>query len=288
MVLICSLIALSTFLLSWDRSWSNLTLPSRNALVFEGRNQEYGAFVLRNESGRKLALAFGTVLVLSAAGLGLLMQTSAIEVPVYSPGVLSDLESLPILSIDETPREKQVPKEPMQTQSAPAAGDNLTTPEVVDNTAVGSLVASDLILSPSGSGNEGEEGIRGPVEFIVGTASSGANEEHTSKWKLPAEVMPLFPGGDAALFAYLSASVKYPDFEREVGVEGTVWITFVISATGEITDVGVERGVPGGKGLERAAMIAISKMPNWIPGRNGDTPVPVRQRIPVRFVLKKK
>jgi TonB family protein len=110
-------------------------------------------------------------------------------------------------------------------------------------------------------------------------------DDKPQEWVPWAQVMPEFPGGVTAMYAFLSAHIVYPEFYRNRSIQGTVWITFVVALTGEVTQVEVERGIPGAPGLDKIALEAIKKMPHWIPARNGDKSVAVRQRIPVKFVL---
>jgi len=97
------------------------------------------------------------------------------------------------------------------------------------------------------------------------------------------EEMPKFPGGEKDLSQYLANTVKYPQQARELGVQGTVYITFVISETGEVNEPRVIRGVSSE--LNLAALDAIKKMPKWIPGKQRGQNVRVQYSIPIKFDL---
>ncbi|QIA07134.1 energy transducer TonB [Draconibacterium halophilum] len=98
-----------------------------------------------------------------------------------------------------------------------------------------------------------------------------------------AEVMPEFPGGDAALLSYLARNVKYPLIAQENGIEGKVFVTFVIDETGNIFNVTLTRGVDSALDLE--AIRVVKSMPRWKPGKQGNTEVKVRYTVPISFVL---
>jgi protein TonB len=98
-----------------------------------------------------------------------------------------------------------------------------------------------------------------------------------------AEVMPEFPGGKEALFAYIGKNLKYPEQAVEEGVEGVVFVTFVVEADGKITGVKVLRGI--GFGCEEEAVRVVRGMPNWTPGKQLGKPVRVKYNLPIRYKL---
>ena len=98
------------------------------------------------------------------------------------------------------------------------------------------------------------------------------------------EQMPEYPGGQAALFEYLSKNIKYPADAEKKKVEGKVFVTFVVDTDGKITDVSLMRKVfPS---LDAEAVRVISAMPNWIPGRQKGQAVRVKYTVPIMFRLK--
>ena len=98
------------------------------------------------------------------------------------------------------------------------------------------------------------------------------------------EQMPEYPGGQAALFEYLSKNIKYPADAEKKKVEGKVFVTFVVDTDGKITDVSLMRKVfPS---LDAEAIRVISAMPNWIPGKQKGQVVRVKYTVPIMFRLK--
>ncbi|MFN9326632.1 MAG: energy transducer TonB [Flavobacteriales bacterium] len=98
-----------------------------------------------------------------------------------------------------------------------------------------------------------------------------------------AEVMPEFPGGKEALFAYLGKNLKYPEQAVEEGIEGVVYVTFVVEVDGSITGVKVLRGIGGG--CDEEAVRVVRSMPNWTPGMQAGKPVRVKYNLPIRYKL---
>jgi len=97
------------------------------------------------------------------------------------------------------------------------------------------------------------------------------------------ESMPSFPGGASELMKYLYKNLKYPALAKEIGIQGKVYITFVIEKDGTVTDVSVLRGIGGG--CDKEAIRVVESMPDWIPGRQRNVPVRVRFNLPVKFRL---
>ncbi len=97
------------------------------------------------------------------------------------------------------------------------------------------------------------------------------------------ESMPEFPGGDAARMKFLQENIKYPQLARESGIQGTVYVTFVVETDGRVTDVRVLRGIGGG--CDEEAVRVIQAMPRWNPGKQRGKPVRVQFNMPIRFTL---
>lgn len=99
------------------------------------------------------------------------------------------------------------------------------------------------------------------------------------------EKMPEFPGGQAALMQYLSSNIKYPEECRKMGVEGKVFVKFIVDPTGSIINTQVLRGVEDGKLLEKEAIRVVESMPKWKPGTQGGKAVNVYFTLPIAFKL---
>jgi len=97
------------------------------------------------------------------------------------------------------------------------------------------------------------------------------------------EEMPSFPGGEEARLRFLSENIRYPQMAREAGIQGTVFLTFVVERDGSVTDVRIVRGIGGG--CDEEAVRVTRNMPRWSPGRQRGQPVRVQFSMPIRFVL---
>jgi len=98
------------------------------------------------------------------------------------------------------------------------------------------------------------------------------------------EEQPEFPGGEEALMNYLISNIHYPEQAKELDIQGTVIIEFVVETDGSVTNVVVKRGIGGG--CDEEAVRVVKSMPKWKPGKQRGKPVRVRYTLPVRFQLK--
>ncbi len=97
------------------------------------------------------------------------------------------------------------------------------------------------------------------------------------------EAMPEFPGGMGALMKYLAENIKYPSLAKESGIQGRVFINFVVEPDGSISNVKVLRGIGGG--CDEEAVRVVESMPKWKPGMQRGKPVRVSYNLPVKFTL---
>ena len=92
-----------------------------------------------------------------------------------------------------------------------------------------------------------------------------------------------FPGGDAALYKWLSTQINYPADAAEAGITGRVIVSFVIEKDGSISNARVVRSIH--PSLDAEAIRIVKKMPKWIPGKNNGQTVRVEYILPISFKL---
>lgn len=121
--------------------------------------------------------------------------------------------------------------------------------------------------------------ISGPVA-PVGPAVVGEASDEDEIFDV-AENMPQFPGGDEALMQFLSKNMKYPTLAQEQGIQGRVYIQFVVNKDGSIVDVKVYKSLDAS--CDKEALRVVKSMPKWSPGRSNGKPVRVKYTLPVLF-----
>jgi protein TonB len=266
------------------KNWDNVTDSGRNNLVFQNRNHNYGAYVIRRDYNHHLFLALfiSTGIFLSAfiiPKLFLSRQAGPItEIPNTDVVIPFDVTPPPVLIEDVTPPPvTEKPKDEVATQ-------NNTTPIVVDNKTDQSLTANADIKNP---GTITTTGVIGdPVIDKPFIEAPILKVEPPAATVIAPEIMPAFPGGEAALFKYLQGNINYPYSAKENGIKGTVIVGFIIDVTGKPTMLSILKGIRGGKDLEAEAMRVIASMPSWSVGMQNNKPVNVQFSLPVRFDLR--
>jgi protein TonB len=97
------------------------------------------------------------------------------------------------------------------------------------------------------------------------------------------EEMPSYPGGDMKMYEYLGKNIKYPQIARESGIQGRVFVNFVVEPDGSVSNVKVLRGIGGG--CDEEAIRVVKSMPKWKPGKQRGKAVRVSYTLPVVFKL---
>lgn len=108
-------------------------------------------------------------------------------------------------------------------------------------------------------------------------------EEKEDEVFLIVEDQPEPPGGMAEFYKQIGKTLEYPKQARRMGIEGRVFVQFVVDKDGSLGDIKVVKGI--GSGCDEAAVEALKKMPKWKPGKQRGRPVKVRMSLPIMFKL---
>jgi periplasmic protein TonB len=121
------------------------------------------------------------------------------------------------------------------------------------------------------------------VSSLVCVAQKDISNDTSVKVHEVVEEMPLFPGGEQALLKYIARNIEYPTIAREKGVEGKVYVSFVIDEAGNVIDTKILRGI--GSGCDEEAIRVVNSMPKWTPGKQDGKNVRVHYNLPINFHL---
>lgn len=266
------------------KNWDNVTDSGRNNLVFQNRNHNYGAFVIRRDYNNNLffAMFLSVGIFLSAFIIPkMILNKVSIEkipIPTIDPKIIVFDIKPPIQEIEEV-----VPEIIKKTEK-PAATQNNNTYLAKDKAVETSILPNDKIINPGNTTTTGDPGPK-VIDKPIDTGTLIVEKAPDVPMISP-EVMPVFPGGESAMFRYLQNNINYPPMARENGIKGTVYVGFVIDITGKPVNLTILKGVRGGKDLEAEAMRVIAAMPNWSVGMNNNKPVSVMFSLPVKFELR--
>ena len=269
-----------------DNNWTDL--------VFEGKNKEYGAYVLRRDTGRRNVKALIWVLIGIAAIFAIAYANLAIQNAIKQNATIDTDVALSKLAQKKEAKVER--KEPVKVEVEQKVVEKVkssvkfTAPEIKkdDEVKPEDEIKSQDDLSKTNTaigtfdvkGNDEAEGeVLKAKEVVV---DEKPKEEETKVFDV-VEQMPSFPGGDAELMKYLNEHMKYPVVAEENGIQGRVICTFVVERDGSITDVKVVKSVD--PSLDKEAVRVLKSMPKWIPGRQNGSPVRVKYTVPVTFRL---
>ncbi|MFM9055236.1 MAG: energy transducer TonB [Bacteroidota bacterium] len=260
-------------------SWDDPCSPARLDLVFEHRFRDYGAFSLRKNYSKSLNIAFAISLSVMA-GIPILVWLLKADPSVTDIGKLTRE-----VVVELSNPEKTVVPEPLReihpSTPKPSGGLNFSNPLVQDSVQNDSTPTQSALSSNNindGKGKSDSSTVQtGFTETGTGTAGSG-------NVFMRSEIMPEFPGGESALFAFLAREIHYPRLARENGISGTVYLRFVVDREGHIREVESLRDIGGGCADE--AIRVVKRMPRWSPGKQNGQEVNVLFHLPVRFSLR--
>ncbi len=141
-------------------------------------------------------------------------------------------------------------------------------------------VEEELVIEDT----EADEQTAIEVEPMVVTVTREVEEEEEeSPVFYIVEEMPEFPGGELALRKFIASAIKYPVIAQENGVQGKVYVSFVVGKDGRVTNARVIRSVD--PALDQEALRVVNNLPLWKPGRQHGEPVRVSFSVPISFVL---
>ncbi|MCK9639602.1 MAG: M56 family metallopeptidase [Prolixibacteraceae bacterium] len=120
-------------------------------------------------------------------------------------------------------------------------------------------------------------------DVAVGTSQQKESQTKDKVYKV-VDQMPEFPGGNQALMTFIGKEVKYPADAVKAGIQGKVYVTFVVDKDGKVMTPNVIKSA--NPSLDKEALRVIGKMPTWIPGKQGGKNVAVEFTLPINFALK--
>ena len=270
-------------------------------LVFEGKNKDFGAYVIRTESPKRHNMAvlwtlIGAVAV-AALAFGLVKANQYLEERRLA-NAQDQTEVLIDMSQEaEEPEPEQQRVEPEKPEVLPEEGlksVKVTELQIVEDDKVKKedeiKTQDELKETETAFGQkDNEKGTedRNVTKTLKDEVVVEKKEEKPKEVKeevfRSVEQMPQFPGGEAALMKYLQSHINYPPMAAENNVQGRVVVQFVVDKTGKVGEVKVVRSVD--KDLDKEAVRVCKSLPKFTPGRQNGQAVSVWYTLPVTFKL---
>jgi protein TonB len=260
---------------------------SLTEIVFENRNREYGAYVLRREYSANVQRA-------TVIGVALFLFIFLVPSLYARLNPEPDPEAIVIeATLDNFIFEKKREIQPVEKQNRPPVKKTFKSDlvEVVQDHKVLNEVLPPTVddLDDADPGSETTEGTGDVIALVTPPVEIWPDKKEATevvqdnKIYTIAEQQPAYVGGMKALSEFLSKHMKYPGRAASAGVSGKVFIEFTVEADGAIENVHVIKGI--GFGCDEEAVRVIKLMPNWIPGKQSGRSVRVKFTLPVAFQL---
>jgi protein TonB len=270
-------------------------------LVFEGKNKDFGAYVIRTESTKRHNKAVMWTII-GAFLLGLLIYGLVQGVNYLEERRLANQQDIEEVLIDmgqeaEEPEPEQQRVEPEKPEVLPEEvlkSVKVTELQIVEDEKVkkedeiktqDELKETETAFGQKDNekGTEDRNVTRTLKEEVVVEKPVEKPKEVKEEVFRSVEQMPQFPGGEDALRKYLASHVNYPPMAAENNVQGKVVVQFVVEKDGKVGEVKVVRSVD--KDLDREAVRVCKSLPKFTPGRQNGQPVRVWYTLPVQFKL---
>lgn len=250
-------------------------VESLQEMVFKNRNKDYGAYMLRKKYKKYMIVSL-TIAVLVMIGV---VAYPIITAVVTKGRILKQELSVGAEMMDIPQDEPPPPPPPPPPPEALQEKVKFTAPVVVEDTAVESDFGKQDLLAEKVNTEVPSEDV---MEFVEEKPQVIEQPKEAEIFTV-VEENPQFPGGEAALYKFLGETIKYPEEAKELGIQGRVFVNFVIETNGSVSHVKVLRGIGGG--CDEEAIRVVKSMPKWTPGKQRGIPVRVSYNLPIKFTL---
>ena len=252
--------------------------PVFNDIVFEDRNQEYGAYMIRKKYKPTVmwAMLIGTIIISTAVIVPYLKASADVNREKRAEtNVVIEMENLDAPTDVIAP-----PPPPPPPPTATVAAAKYVAPVVVD-----SIKPEDEVKLMTAA--EAEQTVVNEDVSLVETEVVQAEvqeEEAPTEVFVIVEEMPSYPGGDVELMNFINSNIKYPEIAKENNIQGRVFLRFCVTYKGTVEQISILKGVD--PALDAEAMRVVALLPAWKPGKQGGKPVNVWYQLPITFQLK--
>jgi periplasmic protein TonB len=262
------------------KNWENVVSDTRNDVVFEDRNKEYGAYQLRRNHNRIVFIAlvatgFWITLLMSIPQLLTLLNNAEEEVEV--PVTITNMDLLAPPPIDEKEPPPPPPPPPPVLETVKFTPPVVTDEKIEEPEEILVQQDKEIKIGTVTQEGDGSSGIE-----ITDEVGDGVVETDNTIF-MWAEKMPEFPGGYEAMMKFIQKHIVFPQMELEMGISGTSLVQLVVNKDGSITDVKTEKGIPGGPKCDAEAIRVVKLMPKFNPGLQNGRPARVLVRLPIKF-----
>jgi protein TonB len=247
-------------------------------IVFEHRNKTYGAYILRKLYNKNMNRALLLAVIILLAGLAYPLASS-----YYAQKRANYIEKVANAEFMDMEKPKEEAPPPPPPPPPPAAELQQKVKFVAPVVTTEEVVEDVDIFNQDELAQTGNVAVDVQEEVAVEAKEEVIEVEEAKPVFTIVEEMPSFPGGEAERNKFLAENIVYPQQATENGIQGTVYVSFVVDSKGNVTDVKVLRGIGGG--CDEEALRVVKMMPQWHPGKQNGKLVRVLFNMPIYFKL---
>ncbi|MCC6369788.1 MAG: energy transducer TonB [Bacteroidia bacterium] len=260
--------------------WNGEVYTTRNDVVFDERNKQYGAYDIRQNYSKRMMFVLGGVLLFSIALLG---AKKIIDNAPEETDIVQDMSNIAV-DLTPPPPAEELPPPPPPPPPPPMVEMVKFVPPVIKDDAVEEepqKLQDDVKDTNVGEKDqEGDKDLVAPPTEVAGPAETAAPEIFTI-----VEENAEFPGGITAMQKYMRDNTQYPAVAREAGISGKCFLKFVVNENGDISNVEILKGVPGCPDCDREAIRVVKSMPKWKPAKMTGRSVKCYFNLPFSFKI---
>ena len=269
-------------------------------IVFEGRNKEYGAYRARANKGKFQLRALVFLLIFLGLIFAFIIAKTAVEAAIEKNRALEgDMVTELSQLKKEEPKKEEKKKEPELKYEEPKekvkvkASIEFTVPKIVDDDKIDhskelktqdEVTKSSFAIASQDYAGDGDGGIN--IDDLKDNQSAGGTsvpkEEEVVDNAL-VEVQATYPGGEAALLAFINKNIIYPQIALEQELQGKVILRFQVKADGSVGDIVIQKSLS--RECDQAAKDVVKKLKRFIPAKQQGRPVPVWFTLPISFQI---
>ena len=265
----------------YDKKWLDV--------VFEGRNQEYGAYQLRRENKTTTLFAFLIGVAILGIVVGSTMLSRTIS-PIIDMPLIDELPHTPVVLTDIKPPQNEPPKQP-ETAAVPLAR-NEDDPVQLDNPVVTRPIEAEQNIAtnvniaatvPTSEGGSSTGSTTAPTQGSGSATAAVPGPDNGLNALASLDKLPEFPGGIEKFYKYVSKNFEQPEINSVKTLR--VYVSFVIEKDGKMTDIAVPNDPGYGLGKE-AVRVLKSLKTKWKPGLIKGQPVRTAYSLPITVIMK--
>jgi len=263
-------------------------------IIFDGRNKQYGAYVLRRTHNAHLIEALASVLILTGSVLGIVALTHRSNT---APAQILYVKDVQLEEVKNNQQNEPPPPPPPPARSEPQKIEitKFTPPRIVKDNEVKAqdMPPEQEKLQDTRIGTINQEGVKDEGVIVPPVSDGGKGviqapaekiTEDYEKTFVKVEIESEYPGGAAAWLRYLNKNFRYPEDGLNNEVQGTVVVQFIVDKEGKVSEVQAISGPETG-GLREEAARVIRNSGDWIPAIQNGRKVKSYKKQPVVFKL---